>query len=81
MLHAPKFWLNEDWKPTRRVLNLCHTLIATSFAEKDAGGRSVGEDVPPNWFAAVGTGEESAGSGVGLDLVCLLEWSVFGLIG
>ena len=72
-LCAPKNQSAEVKTLTRGILNLRHALVTTSLAEQHTSRRSMGEDVPANGFAAIGTSEECAGSGVGLDLVCLLR--------
>jgi len=60
-----------DRQSTRRILDLGYTLISAPFAEQDPSRRGVRKDVATDWLAAVSTGEESAGTGIALDLVGL----------
>lgn len=65
------FYEAVKYRLTWRVLNLCNALLSSTLAKQDSGRGSVSKDMSTDRFPAVSTGEECAGAGVALDLVCL----------
>jgi hypothetical protein len=62
---------NENMRSwyTRRVLDLCDTLLASPLPKQNPRSRSVSEDVAPNRLTTVGAGKQSTCSRIALDLV------------